>query len=185
MIINEEFEPSNEGGNGDWKARIEPLIPQEISQEKFNELFLAGKILDGRAGGLLVAKVDDEPCRLIFRLGTTYVLCGGIEPGSYLLNKDASLQNRNRVKRMNCGATLREKEVDEPTPNSMGQFLSAGGYPHNRLVLIDLEQDYVYPEPADRHHHELHRLNSSLNPYLKNDLYTLFDPCPGANGQVA
>ena len=158
MIINDAYELNDEDDGGNWQARVNPLIPKEISAAKFTCLFLEGKIVDARAGGLVLAKIsENDPARLIYKLGSSYVLDGTVSAGSFIMNRDASMRHRNRLKKMRAGLTL--NEAPENSQGGVGQFVSCAAFPHNRLVFIDFNQEIIDPEPSEHHMSELNFLN--------------------------
>jgi hypothetical protein len=180
MRIHEDFEPSNEDDRY-WqpKHRYRPCVPTQISPREFLRLFAKGYIVDGRMGGMILGKDSgDGPARLIFKVGSTYLLQGFVQGGCFLVNREASALHRQRLVKIATGLT-RNEVVPESHTDEIGQLIVVTGYPHDRLIWTEFGQMVVNKEPAMKHVIELGRINLSPNQYLMCDYHEIFGCEPG------
>lgn len=179
MRINDQFAPSPEDRRWQPKNRYRANIPTSIGPQEFLRLFLRGRIVDGRMGGVILGKEDGNgSARLIFKVGSSYLLHGFVEGGAFLVNREASALHRQRLIKMATGLTSREI-VPQNGTDQIGQMIISTAYPHDRLVWTDFGQMIVNPEPAMKHVMELQQINMSPNPYWVCDHYQAFNCEPG------
>lgn len=181
MTLNDGFEPLRPNGNQRYRSGL----PDQIGPEEFQRLLMEGRIVDGRMGGMLLGKaLGDGPTRAIFKIGSDYLIQGAIEGGSFIMNRDASLNHQKRLKRMNAGLTMKEVVVVDPK-DQCGQLIVCTGWPHDRLLWLEFCQTVVKAAPAMKHVIELERLNMTPNRFLACDHYEIFKCEPGtADGIV-
>jgi hypothetical protein len=152
-------------------------IPPSLTTHQFTRLVLAGKIVDGRAGGLIFGRTYDEGGVLaLFKLGSGYVVQGRIEGGEFAVNWSAATRNLKRLQAMNAGLTIREltKDLEDGDPPEVTQLIITAARPNDRLVYLHWGQVIVNREATAKHIKELTEMNQAPNPYLNCDLREIF-----------
>lgn len=156
---------------------LRATIPPSITPYQFARLVRAGKVVDGRAGGLIFGRSFDEGgiCA-VFKLGSGYMTRGRMEGGEFALNWEAGTQNLKRIEAMNSGITLRElvSEEEEPPP-PLDQVIITSAQPDDRLVYLHWGQVIVNREATSKHLSELVEMNRAPNPFLNCDWKAIFN----------
>lgn len=166
MIPNPRF--------GSDQPKRRDRIPDQIPVEEFQELLMQGKIVDGRCGGMLLGKNPTEgPTRIVFKLGSSYVLHGSATGGCFIINGVAAARNMSRIKAIHAMLTMRETVTPEDAGAECGQLIVTTAYPHDRLLWLDYMSAVIAPEPTQKHMGELQRMNFDPNPYLRCDHYEI------------
>lgn len=164
MKLNENSDPAHRA-----------TVPPTISPHLFARLVRAGKVVDGRAGGLVFGRSFDEggACA-VFKLGSGYVTRGRLEGGEFALNWEAGTQNLKRVQAMNSGLTLREFVTEEDENAPLDQVIITSAQPDDRLVYLHWGQVIVNREATAKHIAELVQMNRWPNPFLTCDWKSIF-----------
>jgi hypothetical protein len=184
MTINDRFEP---GPNDD--RRFIPrykreCLPDQINAEEFHRLLMAGRIVDGRCGGIILGKMaENGGPRGIFKIGSDYLIQGQFNGGDFVVNKEAAVPNMGRLNAMNQGRT-RKEVITEAGPDEFGMLIVTTANPDDRLLWLDFGQIVVNRDPAQKHLAELLRLNQSVNPYLTLNLHQVFGCDPGTTDGI-
>lgn len=158
-------------------TRYQTLSEGVLSPRRFNHLALSGKIVDGRAGGLIFGRTYEEGAILaVQKMGFEYIIRGFVEGGQFVVNAEGASHHAGRLKAMNSGDTLREivSSISEAAPLDASQLIVTHARPHDRLVLLDWAQVIVTTEAAAKHLVELSEINRAINPYLECDHRELF-----------
>lgn len=151
-------------------------FPTTLTEEEFNRLMHLGSIVDGRGGGMVLAQ-QDEPIRMVFKVGGEFMVQGFLEPYSFLVNWEAAAQNLNRLRKMAVGLTLRE--IEEPRVPELVEYILANAFPTNKLVWGTWGQMIIGREAAAKHLFELTEINRSVNPFWRCDLNAALNVMPG------
>lgn len=185
MTLNDAFDPDRDNDRPfRFTPRYRAGIPSQISPREFLRLFAKGHIVDGRMGGIVLGKENSNgSARLIFKVGSSYLLWGFVEGGCFLVNREAAAIHRHRLTKICTGLTKNETVPESPT-DELGQLIVATAWPHDRIILTDFGQMVVDREPAQKHVIELGRLNANPNPFLVCDYYQIFGCEPGPDGIV-
>jgi hypothetical protein len=156
--------------------RSKGRLPNSLSPYQFSRLIRAGKIVDGRAGGLLFGKAFDEGgiCT-VYRIGDAYVLQGLLVGGQFIVNSQAASLNMRRLHAMNAGLTLREMVSEPSNQPPVSQVIITCAEPDDRILFLHWGQMVVDREATAKHLAELVEMNDCPNPYLKCDLRTIFE----------
>jgi hypothetical protein len=149
-----------------------------LTRRQVAKLILSGRIVDGRAGGLLFGRsILEGGVAAIYKFGSRYEFRGWLEGGSYLVNWRAATEHLNRLKAMNAGLTMKELTPNSPSPSDPADIASpvvTFGQPDDRIVLLNWAQVVVSPEPTAKHLLELEEINRCPNPYTRCDLREVF-----------
>jgi hypothetical protein len=186
MKINAGYEPdSNSGDRFFQRSNHRSHIPTEITSREFTLLLLRGHVVDGRAGGTILGRDAGEGggSRLIFKIGSHFILQGFACGGNFIVNREASAMHQKRLQMINAGLTMNEK-TPEGQIDEIGQLIVATAWPHDRLIWVDFGQTVITGEPALKHVIELGLINRSPNPRLVFDVYSAFHCDPGAEDGI-
>lgn len=156
-----------------------------LTPHQFTRLAIAGKIVDGRAGGLIFGRSHEEGGILaLFRLGSGYVVHGRVEGGEFAVNWKAATRNMARLHAMNAGLTKGKAPApDAPLP-PISQLIITVAEPDDRLIYFHWGQMVVSKEATIKHITELAEMNRTPNPYLSCDLRRVFNLESSADGVV-
>lgn len=160
--------------------KIEPTFesrssgtPPALTQSQFTKLVAAGKIVDGRAGGLLFGRSCHEGGILaLFKLGSSYVVKGRLEGGEFVVNWSAATKNIHRLQMMNLG---RIKGPSEPGVPDLSELIVTHANPDDRMVYLHWGQSVINREATSANIVELVEMNHASNPYVKCDLRRIFN----------
>ncbi len=159
--------------------------PLSLTPAQFTRLVLSGKIVDGRAGGLVFGRSYAEGgIWLVRKLGGTYLLEGLVEGGVFLVNWKAATRNLSRLKAMNAGLAKAEARPADGQPPPLSQVIITSANPDDRMIYAHWAQVVVSREAAVKHIEELAAMNEAPNPYLNCDLSQILDQGGTADGVV-
>jgi hypothetical protein len=153
-------------------AQGQIAYPTSISEAQFVKLLNAGVITDGRMGGLVVGRTYDQGgIPVIFKFGCDYVVGMRVEDGEFIMNREASAFNHNRLSVMK--SNLAPSEPKEGPLNNLHLIVTVAE-PDDKMIWLDWGATAIPRDIADKHLGELFRLNRERNPYYKCDLLEAF-----------
>lgn len=136
-------------------------LPTFVTANEFVPLLLAGWIIDGRNGGLIVGRSHaDGNIIMISHCETSgdYKLIGFVEGQEFILNRVATAKHFDRLTEINSDQSPCDFSI-ETTPES--RIIHTTASPHDRFLLVDYSQQYIINRNATRRHFaELERLNN-------------------------
>lgn len=139
-------------------------LPVLFTAEEFTTALLAGWIIDGRNGGLIVGRShDDGHIVMIGRDENTgeYRLIGLVEGQEFVLNRGATAEHYERLEQINSDKSPCNASIETTTAS---RLLHTAASPHDRFLLIDYGQQYIVNIQATRRHFtELETLNNQYH----------------------
>ena len=148
-------------------------VPPRLTTFDLLELFAAGHIIDVRAGGLVWGRHDNEddiPMLMVVANGILQ-LCGVMQGGEYIVNKEATAKYRTRLEEINSYKSS-EKYVPIQSLNitDTTRIFNTNGIKGELLVLLDGGQFVINRAATMKYYAELEEINNSVVHELKKEL---------------
>lgn len=148
--------------------------PHHFSIETFLDFMLAGHIVDGRGGGLVIGRSHDEGnIYLISQTANdpsrfTFTAC--LEGGEYLVNHRAYQSHRARLHAINQdrGDT---SSLPAIKPAAQTRIINTVAEPFDKIILMDWREMFIANKFSTAAHlAELERINDSASDFAVCDL---------------
>lgn len=136
-------------------------LPTLITADEFVPLLLAGWIIDGRNGGLIVGRSHADGNIIMISHNESsgdYKLIGLVEGQEFILNRVATAEYFVRLTEINSDQSPCDFRIETTTES---RLIHTTASPHDRFLLVDYRQQYIINANATRRHFaELERLNN-------------------------
>src|SRR4051794_25765215 len=118
---------------------FERKFPVDLGTALFYDMWLAGVILDARAGGMIYPKgLAETGVPLIRQSGTRLEFSGYAVGGCFVMNPDATSRNLNRLKAI--AASLTKPTMPEDEVPDITRILAPIAQPYNKFLWIRQSQ---------------------------------------------
>lgn len=153
---------------------FENRLPLKIEPDAMGDLLLSGRIVDGRAGGLVLGRRHDENLvGGIYIIRTTpegfVILRENMEGGEFVVNANSSRMQRERLEAINQWKEGTGELPPLPVTPIL-RVLSVSAEPFDKLLWLELGQFIVNRRATAAYFNEIHELNRTGNLHLSCDL---------------
>jgi hypothetical protein len=187
-IISAESSPCNHCGadvpmsREGWCDACNNPIPQRWNSADFLRAFFKGRIIDVRAGGLVLGRNHNEDDIKMVNMPANGVfqLCGVMMGGEYILSKEATAKHMDRLNEINAFSKDSEFTPLVSVPiTEKARVFNTNGIKGRMWVYVDSGQFIVNRAATATYYQELEELNNSVSHELEDEV------TPGVSEETA
>ena len=127
--------------------------------------FYEGHIIDARAGGFVLGRDDNEDdITMISAVAPgIFQVCGLMQGGEYIINKEATSKHRERIEEINSYKNSEYVCINSITITNQTRVFNTNGIKGKLVILIEAGQFIINRAATAEHYFELEDLNNSVS----------------------